>query len=47
MYLCPMASIEEELNMDFKSEHQRLFLNLLFTSNWLRHIDMERLRPHG
>lgn len=33
--------------MDFKSEHQRLFLNLLFTSNWLRHIDMERLRPHG
>ncbi len=42
-----MVKIEEELNMAFKSEHQKLFLNLLFTSNWLRHMDIERLRPYG
>ncbi|HRQ85083.1 MAG TPA: MarR family transcriptional regulator [Flavobacteriales bacterium] len=42
-----MVKIEKELAMDFQTEHQKLFLNLLFTSNWLRHMDMERLRPHG
>lgn len=42
-----MVSIAEELNMEFKNEHQKLYLNLLFTSNWLRHLDMERLRPSG
>ena len=40
-----MARIEEELVMDFKSEHQKLLLNLLFTSNWLKYIDAERLKP--
>ena len=33
--------------MAFKSEHQKLILNLLFTSNWLKHLDMERLKPYG
>lgn len=47
LYLCAMVKIEKELNMDFKSEHQKLLLNLLFTSNWLRHMDIERLRPYG
>lgn len=42
-----MASIEKELRMDFKSEHQKLLLNLLFTSNWLKHHDTERLKPYG
>lgn len=42
-----MVSLDKELNMEFKNEHQKLFLNLLFTSNWLRHMDMERLRPSG
>lgn len=42
-----MARIEEELVMDFKSEHQKLLLNLLFTSNWLKHIDADRLKPFG
>lgn len=42
-----MVKIEHELNMQFKSEHQKLLLNLLFTSNWLRHMDIERLRPYG
>ena len=42
-----MVKIEKELHMEFKSEHQKLLLNLLFTSNWLKHMDAERLRPHG
>ena len=42
-----MVKIEKELLMEFKSEHQKLLLNLLFTSNWLKHMDAERLRPHG
>ena len=41
-----MASIEKELRMDFKSEHQKLLLNLLFTSNWLKHHETERLKPY-
>ncbi len=42
-----MVKIEKELIMEFKSEHQKLLLNLLFTSNWLKHMDAERLRPQG
>lgn len=42
-----MVSIEKELIMDFKSEHQKLLLNLIFTSNWLKQKDAERLRPSG
>lgn len=42
-----MVKIEKELIMEFKSEHQKLLLNLMFTSNWLKHMDAERLRPHG
>ena len=41
-----MACIEKELRMEFKSEHQKLLLNLLFTSNWLKHQDVERLKPY-
>lgn len=46
-YLRGMVKIEKELSMDFKDEHQKLILNLLFTSNWIHHMDLERLRPHG
>ncbi len=42
-----MVKIEKELLMEFKSEHQKLLLNLMFTSNWLKHMDAGRLRPHG
>lgn len=41
-----MVKIEKELIMEFKSEHQKLLLNLMFTSNWLKHMDAERLRPY-
>lgn len=33
--------------MVFRNEHQKLVLNLIFTSNWLKHRDAERLRPFG
>ncbi|MCB0772362.1 MAG: MarR family transcriptional regulator [Flavobacteriales bacterium] len=42
-----MPRIEKELRMEFKQEHQKLFLNVIFTANWLMHLDVERLRPHG
>ncbi len=42
-----MVKIEKELAMVFKSEHQKLLLNLLFTSNWLRRLDTDRLKPFG
>lgn len=42
-----MVDIKEELRMDFKDEHQKLVLNLLFTSNWLKQKDTERFAPFG
>lgn len=42
-----MAGIKDELLMDFKDEHQKLVLNLLFTSNWLKQKDTERFAPFG
>lgn len=42
-----MANIGAELVMEFESEQQKMLLNLLFTSNWLKHMDAEDLRPHG
>lgn len=41
-----MPGIKEELSMaTFKDEHQKMVLNLLFTSNWLKQLDTERLAP--
>ncbi|MGV9012952.1 MAG: MarR family winged helix-turn-helix transcriptional regulator [Flavobacteriales bacterium] len=43
-----MAGIKEELLITaFKDEHQKMVLNLLFTSNWLKQLDTERLAPYG
>jgi DNA-binding MarR family transcriptional regulator len=42
-----MVAIGKELAMDFKDEHQKLLLNLIFTSNWLKHKDGARLKPFG
>jgi DNA-binding MarR family transcriptional regulator len=42
-----MAGIGKELAMEFKNEHQKLLLNLIFTSNWLKHLDGARLKPYG
>ncbi|MCI1753468.1 MAG: MarR family transcriptional regulator [Flavobacteriales bacterium] len=43
-----MPGIKEELSMaTFKDEHQKMVLNLLFTSNWLKQLDTERLAPFG
>lgn len=42
-----MVDIGTELIMEFKNEDQKVLLNLLFTANWLRHMDVARLRPHA
>jgi MarR family transcriptional regulator, 2-MHQ and catechol-resistance regulon repressor len=42
-----MARIEDELVMQFKSEQQKAFLNILFTANWIKHKDTARLSPFG
>lgn len=42
-----MASIETELSMQFTDERQKMLLNLIFTSNWLKYMDVERLKPYG
>lgn len=42
-----MARIEEELLMEFKDDCQRMLLNLIFTSNWLKQRDVARLAPFG
>ena len=42
-----MAGIEQELQMKFESEQQKMLLNLIFTSNWLKRNDSDRLAPYG
>mgnify|MGYP002074053729 CR=1 FL=1 len=42
-----MPGIGKELAMEFKNEHQKLLLNLIYTSNWLKHMDGARLKPFG
>lgn len=33
--------------MSFTSEEQKALLNVLFTANWVRHMDIARLAPYG
>lgn len=42
-------TLEEELKQSkpFKSEMQKLLLNISFTSSWLNSIFAERLKPYG
>jgi DNA-binding MarR family transcriptional regulator len=42
-----MSRIEEELVMEFRDEQQKMLLNLLFTSNWIKQRDVLRLAPFG
>lgn len=40
--------IEEEIKQTkFKSEYEKLSVNLLFTVNWLNGIKLQRLKPFG
>lgn len=32
---------------EFKSEHQKLFINILFTANWLNNETLKALKPFG
>lgn len=42
-----MAKIADELKSRFESEQQKAMLNTLFTANWLRSMEVERLKEYG
>lgn len=45
MYLC-LVKIEEEIRQArFEDDYQRLIVNLLYTSNWMRDIQIQLLKP--
>lgn len=40
--------IEEAIKQkEFKSEHQKLFINILYTANWLNNETLKALKPFG
>lgn len=40
-------SLEQDIQQEkFNSEHEKAALNIIFTSGWLRHINLGRLKPH-
>jgi DNA-binding MarR family transcriptional regulator len=41
-------AIEQDIKQPrFQSAHQRMAVNLLFTSNWIGDMQMRLMRPHG
>jgi DNA-binding MarR family transcriptional regulator len=41
-------SIEKEIKQEkFESEHQKMVINIMFTSSWLYNNHAARLKPHG
>jgi MarR family transcriptional regulator, 2-MHQ and catechol-resistance regulon repressor len=42
-----MARIDEELLSRFDSERQKAMLNIMFTANWLKSIQVQMFKPHG
>jgi DNA-binding MarR family transcriptional regulator len=45
VYLC-LVKIEEEIRQArFEDDYQRLIVNLLYTSNWMRDIQIQLLKP--
>jgi DNA-binding MarR family transcriptional regulator len=41
-------SIEDEIKQGkFESEHQKMVINIMFTSSWLYNNHAARLKPHG
>ena len=41
------ARIDQELRSSFHSEQQKAMLNILFTANWLRTIQVGLFKPYG
>lgn len=40
--------LEEEIKQKrFKSEHQKLLINLIFTGNWVKNLHADVLKPYG
>lgn len=42
-----MARIEDEIKSTFRDEKQKLLVNLMFTSSWLKNNHAELLRPYN
>ena len=42
-----MPKIDQELRSSFHSEQQKAMLNILFTANWLRSIQVGLFKPFG
>ncbi|MBK6369165.1 MAG: MarR family transcriptional regulator [Flavobacteriales bacterium] len=42
-----MARIDDELKSRFKSEQQKAMLNVLFTANWFKSLQVGLLKPYG
>lgn len=41
-------NIEEAIKQkEFKSEHQKMFINILYTANWLNNETLKALKPFG
>lgn len=41
-------AIEQDIKQEkFATEHEKAVINILFTSSWLHHKNLTRLKPHG
>jgi DNA-binding MarR family transcriptional regulator len=41
-------SLEQDIKQEkFSSEHEKVVVNILFTSSWLYNMNLSRLKPHG
>lgn len=46
-YICTVIRIEEAIKSKFKSEEQKLLINLLYTANWLKVWQNRFFKPFG
>ncbi len=42
-----MARIDDELRSRFESEQQKAMLNVMFTANWFKALQVDLLKPYG
>lgn len=42
-----MGRLDDELKSRFESEQQKAMLNILFTANWIKAMQVERFSPFG
>ncbi len=47
LYICNMKIEEAIKQKEFKSEYQKLFINIIYTANWLNNESLKILKPFG